>query len=162
MKQPSKIFLVGPMGAGKSAVGKQLARSLHLDFVDSDDEIEARTGVDIPFIFEKEGEDGFRQREAAVIADLTKKDNIVLATGFDLFDCSKVTQYGYGRLANVFTSLEFERMCNASGPTDGHIVLRDGKTEPKTAAELVTSTRPGLGDVVVMTRSAANSPGWRS
>ena len=69
------------MGAGKSAVGKQLARSLHLDFVDSDDEIEARTGVDIPFIFEKEGEDGFRKREAAAIADLSKREGIVLATG---------------------------------------------------------------------------------
>ena len=51
----NNIFLVGPMGAGKSAVGRQLARALHLDFIDSDDEIEARTGVDIAFIFEKEG-----------------------------------------------------------------------------------------------------------
>jgi len=69
------------MGAGKSAVGRQLARSLHLDFLDSDDEIEARTGVDIPFIFEKEGEDGFRKREMAAIDDLTKMDGVVLATG---------------------------------------------------------------------------------
>lgn len=69
------------MGAGKSAVGKHLARDLHLDFVDSDDEIEARTGVDVPFIFEKEGEAGFRKREAAVIADLSERDNVVLATG---------------------------------------------------------------------------------
>jgi heterodisulfide reductase subunit A len=57
--------------------------------------------------------------------------NIILATGFDLFDARRIPQYGYGRLANVFTSLEFERMCNASGPTDGDIVLRDGKTVPK-------------------------------
>ena len=81
MKQPRNIFLVGPMGAGKSAVGRQLARLLHLDFTDSDDEIEARTGVDIPFIFEKEGEEGFRKREAKAIDDLTRKDGIVLATG---------------------------------------------------------------------------------
>ena len=57
--------------------------------------------------------------------------NIILATGWDLFDCRRIPQYGYGRLANVFTSLEFERMCNASGPTGGRIVLRDGVTEPK-------------------------------
>ena len=69
------------MGAGKSAVGRQLARLLHLEFVDSDEEIEARTGVDIPFIFEKEGEAGFRTREAKVIEDLSQKDGIVLATG---------------------------------------------------------------------------------
>ena len=81
MKQPKNIFLVGPMGAGKSAVGRHLARTLHLTFVDSDDEIEARTGVDIAFIFEKEGEEGFRKREAAAIDDLTKMDNVVLATG---------------------------------------------------------------------------------
>jgi heterodisulfide reductase subunit A len=57
--------------------------------------------------------------------------NIILATGYDLFDCETIPQYGYGRLANVFTSLEFERMCNASGPTEGKIVLRDGVTEPE-------------------------------
>jgi len=69
------------MGAGKSAVGRYLAKTLHLSFVDSDDEIESRTGVDIPFIFEKEGEAGFRKREAAVIDDLSRMDGVVLATG---------------------------------------------------------------------------------
>jgi shikimate kinase len=69
------------MGSGKSAVGRQLARVLGLDFVDSDEEVESRTGVDIPFIFEKEGESGFRRREQEVIADLTERDGIVLATG---------------------------------------------------------------------------------
>jgi heterodisulfide reductase subunit A len=58
--------------------------------------------------------------------------NIILATGYDLFDPRRVTQYGYGRLANVFTSLEFERLTNAAGPTNGNIVLRDGVTTPKT------------------------------
>ena len=81
MSKPRNVFLVGPMGAGKSAVGRQLARMLHLGFFDSDDEIEKRTGVDVPFIFEKEGEDGFRRREAKVIEDLTAMDGIVLATG---------------------------------------------------------------------------------
>jgi len=81
MNHPKNIFLVGPMGAGKSAVGRQLARSLHLTFMDSDDEVESRTGVDIAFIFEKEGEAGFRKREAAAIDDLTRIDGVVLATG---------------------------------------------------------------------------------
>lgn len=81
MKQPQNLFLVGPMGAGKSAVGRQLAKLLHLDFFDSDQEIENRTGVDIPFIFEKEGEEGFRKREARVIDDLSARQGIVLATG---------------------------------------------------------------------------------
>lgn len=81
MKKPKNLFLIGPMGAGKSAVGRQLARMLHMHFIDSDDEIEERTGVDIPFIFEKEGEEGFRVRETKVIEELTLKDGIVLATG---------------------------------------------------------------------------------
>ena len=81
MKHPQNLFLIGPMGAGKSAVGRQLARLLHLEFLDSDEEIESRTGVDIPFIFEKEGEAGFRKREAKVIEDLSQQDGVVLATG---------------------------------------------------------------------------------
>ncbi len=81
MRHPQNLFLIGPMGAGKSAVGRQLARMLHLNFMDSDDEIESRTGVDISFIFEKEGEEGFRKREAKVIDDLSKIEGIVLATG---------------------------------------------------------------------------------
>lgn len=81
MKHPQNLFLIGPMGAGKSAVGRQLARMLHLTFVDSDDEIESRTGVDIPFIFEKEGEEGFRKREAKAIDDLSAREGVILATG---------------------------------------------------------------------------------
>ena len=57
--------------------------------------------------------------------------NIILATGWDLFDARRIPNYGYGRLANVFTSMEFERLSNAAGPTGGNIVLRDGKTTPK-------------------------------
>ena len=75
------IFLVGPMGSGKSAVGKCLARLLGAPFYDSDVEIERRTGVDIPYIFEKEGEAGFRQREREAIEALTAMEPIVLATG---------------------------------------------------------------------------------
>ncbi len=81
MRKPQNVFLVGPMGAGKSAVGRQLARLMHLSFVDSDEEIETRTGVDIPFIFEKEGEEGFRRREAKVVDDLSSLEGVVLATG---------------------------------------------------------------------------------
>ena len=77
----SNIFLVGPMGAGKSAVGRQLARMLQLEFHDSDAVVEQRTGVDIAFIFEKEGEAGFRRRERDVIHALTALEGIVLATG---------------------------------------------------------------------------------
>ncbi len=75
------IFLVGPMGSGKTAVGRCLAEELGREFIDSDEAIESRSGVDIPFIFEREGEAGFRQREAKVIDDLTQMPGIILATG---------------------------------------------------------------------------------
>ena len=74
------VFLVGPMGSGKTAVGKCLARLLSAPFYDSDAQVEQRTGVDIPFIFEKEGEAGFRQREREAIDALTQLEPIVLAT----------------------------------------------------------------------------------
>ena len=77
----SSIFLIGPMGAGKTTLGRQLARRLNMDFYDSDRIIEERTGADIPLIFEKEGEEGFRKRESAVIDEFSQKNNIVLATG---------------------------------------------------------------------------------
>ena len=75
------IYLVGPMGTGKTAVGKQLGRMLGAPFIDSDAEIEKHAGVDIPFIFEREGEDGFRQREREALAELCHRSDIVLATG---------------------------------------------------------------------------------
>jgi shikimate kinase len=78
---PGNIFLVGPMGAGKSSVGRQLAKALHCTFIDSDHVIEERTGVSIPLIFDIEGEEGFRQREEQIIDELTCQQGIVLATG---------------------------------------------------------------------------------
>ncbi len=78
---PKNIYLVGLMGAGKSTVGKMLAKRLGKTFFDSDHEIEKRCGVKIPTIFEMEGEEGFRKRESAVIKDLTQLEDIVLATG---------------------------------------------------------------------------------
>jgi shikimate kinase len=81
MNRKQNLFLIGPMGAGKTTVGKQLAQVLGMEFIDSDLEIQRRTGVDIPTIFEFEGEDGFRKRERAVIEELTAMEGVVLATG---------------------------------------------------------------------------------
>ncbi|MET0661461.1 MAG: shikimate kinase AroK [Steroidobacteraceae bacterium] len=80
-KSRTRVFLIGPMGSGKTAVGRQLAKMLNLAFYDSDVEVEQRTGVDIPYIFEREGEAGFRQRERETIDALTSLDDVVIATG---------------------------------------------------------------------------------
>lgn len=81
MRNAPSIFLIGPMGAGKSTVGRLLAKALGGEMLDSDKEIERKTGVSIPMIFDYEGEAGFRRREAEVIRELTAIPNIVLATG---------------------------------------------------------------------------------
>jgi shikimate kinase len=79
--KPHNIYLVGPMGSGKTAVGRRLATLLDKQFLDSDTEIEKRTGVDVRYIFEKEGEARFREREREVIAEITGLDGVVVATG---------------------------------------------------------------------------------
>ncbi|AGA88963.1 shikimate kinase [Thioflavicoccus mobilis 8321] len=81
MIRAQNIFLVGPMGAGKSTIGRQLAEVLSYEFKDSDQEIQRRTGVDIPTIFEFEGEAGFRDRERQILEELIQGERIVLATG---------------------------------------------------------------------------------
>lgn len=80
MRKPN-VFLVGPMGAGKSTIGRLLAAELNLGFRDSDRVIEERTGADIPWIFDMEGEEGFRERETAVLVELAKERDAVIATG---------------------------------------------------------------------------------
>ncbi len=75
------IYLVGPTGTGKTAVGKHLSRLLCVPFIDSDAEIERTAGVDIPFIFDREGEEGFRRREREVLAELCQREPMILATG---------------------------------------------------------------------------------
>lgn len=81
MLDAGNIFLVGPMGSGKTAVGRRLAERLGLQFVDSDAEIAARTGVDIPYIFEREGEAGFRARERELLDALAGREGVLVATG---------------------------------------------------------------------------------
>jgi shikimate kinase len=81
MGKASRVFLIGPMGAGKSTIGRHLAELLHKSFIDSDHEIEHRTGASVSLIFEIEGEEGFRRRESAVLDELTQRNNVVIATG---------------------------------------------------------------------------------
>lgn len=81
MAEKRNIFLIGPMGAGKSTIGRQLAQMLGMDFIDSDAVIEECAGADIDWIFDVEGEEGFRKREARIINELTQGQGIVLSTG---------------------------------------------------------------------------------
>lgn len=113
MNNRSNIYLVGLMGAGKTTVGRQLAKRLGRPFYDSDHEIVERTGVPIPMIFEIEGEEGFRRREAQAIAELTAESDIVLATGGGVVlnpeNRARLHDTGWVVYLNVPPALLFER-----------------------------------------------------
>ncbi|MGE7990381.1 shikimate kinase AroK [Pseudomonas sp. NPDC089554] len=102
------LILVGPMGAGKSTIGRLLAKELRLPFKDSDKEIELRTGANIPWIFDKEGEPGFRDREQAMIAELSALDGVVLATGGGavMRDANRAALRKGGRVIYLHASVE--------------------------------------------------------
>jgi shikimate kinase len=111
------IFLIGPMGSGKTAVGKQLARVLQLPFHDSDREIEVATGADIPLIFEREGEAGFRRRECEMIQQLVTRKGIVMATGGGaiLSEASRTLLQAHGWV--VFLETSAAQQANRAGRT---------------------------------------------
>ncbi|MEK2609627.1 shikimate kinase AroK [Pseudomonas shirazensis] len=102
------LILVGPMGAGKSTIGRLLAKELRLLFKDSDKEIELRTGTNIPWIFDKEGEPGFRDREEAMIAELCELDGVVVATGGGavMRDANRRALHAGGRVIYLHASVE--------------------------------------------------------
>jgi shikimate kinase len=116
MARLHNVFLIGPMGAGKSTIGRQLARDLNYQFYDSDQVIAERAGADIGWIFDLEGEAGFQIREEKVIAELTQLDNIVLATGGGVIVSSENRAHLGGRGVVVYlkTSIDqqYERTRN--------------------------------------------------
>lgn len=110
IKQKQNIYLIGPMGAGKSSVGKYLARQLNMEFYDTDEEIEKNTGVDLGWIFDVEGEAGFRQRETMVLESLTHLSGIVLATGGGtvITDINRDLLQQHGCVVYLTVSLDYQ------------------------------------------------------
>jgi shikimate kinase len=147
------IFLIGPMGSGKSAVGKALAKQLGAAFHDSDNEIEARTGVDIPRIFEEEGEAAFREREREVIALLTALEPVVVSTGGGaiLLAENRALLAGRGIVVYLETSI---RQQVARVQHGRHRPLLHDVDPAKKLAELMEARAPlyrGTADITVST-----------
>ena len=142
MRSRSNIFLVGPMGAGKTTVGKRLAELRGMSFVDSDHAVEERTGVDIAFIFEKEGEAGFRKREKQVIAELTAGHNLVLATGGGAVLDADNRQHLAGRGFVVYLRASIDHQLRRTGRTESRPLLQTGN--PRETLERLFTVRDPL------------------
>ncbi len=126
------LILVGMMGAGKSTVGRTLAKQTGKVFIDSDVEIQHRTGVTIPHIFDVEGEAGFRQRESVVIEDILKADNIVLATGGGAI----LAEYNRSLLRNCGTVIYLQANVNELWQRTRHDKTRPLLQTPNPQAKL--------------------------
>ncbi|MBV6424952.1 MAG: Shikimate kinase 1 [Steroidobacteraceae bacterium] len=147
------IFLIGPMGSGKSAVGKLLARHVRAPFYDSDAEIEIRTGVDIPYIFEKEGEAGFREREREVIDLLTAMEPVVVSTGGGAILLPENRACLAGRGVVVYLETSVDQQAGRVQHGRHRPLLRDVDPAQK-LGELMAIREPlyrGIADVTVAT-----------
>ncbi len=143
MEQPRpNIFLVGPMGVGKTTIGRHLARALGLEFIDSDHVIEERCGADIPWIFDIEGEAGFRRRERAVIGELARRHGIVLATGggavLDPDNRNDLDRHG----TVVYLQASIDRILTRTGKSQNRPLLRTD--DPRTRVEELLAEREPL------------------
>jgi shikimate kinase len=131
MNVAGRVFLIGPMGAGKSTIGRHVAELLHKDFLDSDHEIELRTGASVSLIFEIEGEEGFRRREAAIIEDLTHRDNVVLATGGGVVLAESNRQALKSRGIVVYLQAPIDTLLSRTQRDRHRPLLRDGERRTK-------------------------------
>jgi len=148
-----RIFLIGLMGAGKTTVGRQLAKELGMEFVDSDKEIERRTGANISLIFDIEGEQGFRVREHDVIEELTTRDNIVLATGGGAILDSENRTNMTGRGIVIYLQASVDQLYKRTSKDKKRPLLQT--QDPKTKLQALMDTREPLyleaADLVVRT-----------
>lgn len=153
MNKFKNIFLIGPTGAGKSTIGKLLAKELKLDFYDSDQEIVKRAGADIPWIFDVEGEQGFRQREEQVIAELTAFSNIVLATGGGAVLSANNRAMLAARGNVVYLQVSLEQQCTRVEHSQDRPLLKTANV-PETLAKMREQREPlytQLADFAVST-----------
>jgi shikimate kinase len=149
------IYLIGPMGTGKTAVGKHLARVLAMPFVDSDAEVERAAGVDIPYIFDEEGEPGFRRREHQALVELCAREPMVLATGggaiLDPANRELLKQSG----VVVFLQTSVQQQLQRVGNGRGRPLLKGGREGLREKLEQLRITRDPLyretADVIIST-----------
>ena len=153
MDYTGNVFLVGPMGVGKTTIGRALAEQMKLEFFDSDKEIEASTGADIPWIFDVEGEQGFRERELRMIGTLSKRKQIVLATGGGAILAKKTRKRLKKRGLVVYLRASIKRQVERTSRDKNRPLLRTENPE-ETIKELMAQREPlylEVADIIVDT-----------
>ena len=146
-----RLFLVGPMGSGKSTVGRHLADLLDCPFIDSDAEIESRAGADIPWIFDVEGETGFRRRETTVLKDLVEQPAAVIATGGGAILATENRELMARAGVVVFLNVSVAQQLKRTGSGEGRPLLQQGDRE-ETLNQLMAEREPlyrALADVII-------------
>jgi len=148
---PLRVFIVGPMGSGKSTVGKQLATLMSRDFIDSDTEIETRCGADIPWIFDVEGEAGFRRRETAVLRDLAERESVVIATGGGAILAEENRALMSSSGVVIYLDVSVAQQVQRTGTGEGRPLLQQGDRRA-TLNRLMAEREPlyrALADVII-------------
>lgn len=148
------IYLVGPMGAGKTTVGRRIAEIKGMSFVDSDHEVEKRTGVDISFIFDMEGEEGFRKREREMIAELSELPNTVMATGGGAVLDASTRDLLSARGVVVYLETSLEQQLARTRKANNRPILEGSDDVEATLVKLMEERDPlyrSIADIVVTT-----------
>ncbi|NOR43220.1 MAG: shikimate kinase AroK [Gammaproteobacteria bacterium] len=157
MHKQKNIFLIGLMGTGKTTVGRQLSRKLKMEFYDSDRVIEERTGADIPLIFEKEGEAGFRKREAAIIDELTQQKNIILATGGGAILDSENRNHLVNRGTVIYLKSNLKTLIQRTGKDKNRPLLHADEASDVILQRLLDQRGPLYEEVADHTIETANN-----
>ena len=146
-----RLFLIGPMGSGKSTVGRHLADLLDCPFIDSDAEIEFRAGADIPWIFDVEGEAGFRRREITVLKDLIERPSAVIATGGGAILAAENREMMSRAGIVVFLNVSVVQQLKRTGSGEGRPLLQQGDHK-ESLKQLMAEREPlyrALADVII-------------
>lgn len=155
MAEKRNIFLIGPMGAGKSTIGRHLANLLKMDFFDSDQEIERRTGADINWVFDVEGEEGFRKREKKIINEITQKQGIILATGGGSIQSRETRKFLSSRGIVVYLKTTIEKQLSRTKRDKKRPLLKNKNQLAKEILEKLAKKRNHLyneiADIIIKT-----------
>ena len=147
----NNIVLIGPMGSGKTTVGRSLSKKLGIDFYDSDHEITDKTGVSIDHIFDVEGEEGFRKRESDVLKDLCSQDNIIIATGGGAV-ISEENRLEISKTGSVIYLLSsVDQILRRTSKSKTRPLLENSKNKRKTISDIINVRDPLYREIATIT-----------